>query len=108
MILRGAIGIALAVLLIYGLIEAYPLLIGPEIILSSPTEGTTSPTGFVTVSGVAKHTEGLTVNGGPLLIDEKGNFSKELLFPSGASILSLTARDRFGRTVTEERAVYVP
>lgn len=108
MMIRAVVAIALVILVAYGIIKAYPLLKGPELAIESPLSGTTSPLGFVLVSGVARHTESLELNGGPLLIDEQGRFMKELLLPQGVGILSLTARDRFGRTVTEKRTVYVP
>ncbi len=106
--LRSGIGIVLALLLIYGLTRAWPLLTGPSITLSSPTEGASVPDGFVTVAGTAHHTETLTLDGGPLLIDEQGAFSTSLLLPHGSAILSLTATDRFGRSATKRRAVFVP
>ncbi len=108
MFLRILIGLALALLLIYGLVKAYPLLSGPAIHLDSPAAYATLPDGFVTVSGTALRTETLTLNSGVLLIDENGRFSTSLTLPSGDAILSLTARDRFGRAVSESRVVHIP
>jgi hypothetical protein len=103
----------LAVLLLvilggYGSVKAYPLLRGPEIHVTSPTKNETDTGGLVTISGIADHTETLMLNDAPLLMDEMGAFSEELLLPQGSAILSLTAYDRFGRSVTERRAVFVP
>ena len=108
MFLRILIGLALALLLIYGLVKAYPLLSGPAIHLDSPAAYATLPDGFVTVSGTALRTATLTLNSGVLLIDENGRFSPSLTLPSGDAILSLTARDRFGRAVSESRVVHIP
>lgn len=105
---RGAIAIVLLILLGYGAIEALPLISGPSLALSSPTDGTSSPDGLVTVSGTAKRVTGLSLDGDPLLIDEKGDFSRLIVLPRGGAILTLTATDRFNRTITRQLSVYVP
>lgn len=106
--LRFAVGIVLVLLIGYGGFKAFPLLRGPSLSIDSPTQYTTSENGFVTVSGVAHNTEALYLDGGVLLIDPDGRFTKTLLLPSGGAILTLTATDRFGRSVTERRTVYIP
>ena len=106
MFFRTTAGVLLLLVVIYGLFKAYPLLSGPEIRLSP--EPTTAQNGTVTISGRALHTETLILNGGILLIDGQGNFSKTLTLPSGGAILSLTATDRFGRSRSIERSVFVP
>ncbi len=103
---RIVIGFVLFAILGYGLMEAIPLLRGPQITFSSPTEYSTSTDGFVTLSGIAKNTETLTLNGHILLIDESGHFNTQLLFPTGGSVLVLNATDRFGRNITEKRTIY--
>ncbi|MBP9816909.1 MAG: hypothetical protein KBD05_02675 [Candidatus Pacebacteria bacterium] len=108
MTLRLAIGLVLLLLVLYGAKEAYPLIAGPSIRIDSPIDYATFPDGEVLVSGVASRTETLYLNGGPLLIDQKGNFSTSLTLPQGGAILSVTATDRFGRTRTVRRNVYIP
>lgn len=106
--LRIAAGIVLFLLVIYGSVKAWPLLQGPDTQWVTPSNYTSSPDGFITVSGVARNTEALYLNNGLLPIDTEGRFSKDLTLPSGGAILTLTARDRFGRTTTEVRTVYSP
>ena len=106
MFFRTTAGVLLLLVVVYGLFKAYPLLSGPEIRLDP--EPAAAQDGTVTVSGRALHTETLTLDGGILLIDNKGAFSKTLTLPSGGAILSLTATDRFGRSRSIERSVYVP
>ena len=105
--IRAVIAVVLLLLLAYGIKEAYPLLAGPDIRIDSPTERQTVPSGEVLVSGVASRTETLYLNGGPLLLDQDGNFSTSLTLPQGGAILSLTATDRFGRTLTMTRTIYI-
>lgn len=92
----------------YGLVEAWPLLAGPTLTVVSPTEGTPYPSGIVSVSGVAKRAAEFTVNGAPALHGEDGSFAMMLTFPRGGSILTVAATDRFGRTVSVTRTVFVP
>lgn len=105
---RILIGIVLALLIVYGGFKAYPILSGPALTLSSPAPYATATDGIVTIAGTAKRTETLTLNGAVLLIDEHGDFSTTLTLPPGDAILSLTARDRFGRSVSDVRTVHVP
>ena len=108
MLVRGAIGLVLILLLGYGFMEARPLISGPSLSVTSPVDGTTSPDGFVTVAGTVERVSSLTLDGAPLLIDEHGAFSRVIVLPRGGAILSLTATDRFGRTITKQESVYAP
>ena len=105
---RYIVAALLFLLLGYGLVKAWPLLSGPSLSIDIPENYTTSGDGFITLSGTSKNTESLWLNGGPLLIDQEGKFEKKLLLPSGGAILSFVATDRFGRSVSERRTVYVP
>ena len=102
-----AIGV-LALLVVYGAFKALPLVSGPSITLTSPSENQTFNTGIVTISGQAGHTENLYLNGTLLPIDARGRFSTSLTLPHGGAILSLTAADRFGKQVSVRRSVFVP
>jgi hypothetical protein len=106
--LRAGTLIALVLLAGYGVFKAVPLLSGPEITLSSPTEGQSFAGGFALIEGTASHTENLSLNGAPLLIDAKGHFSTTLVLPHGGAILSLTATDRFGKSESVRRTIFVP
>ncbi len=112
MLLRTIIVVVLVLLLGYGAKEAWPLLRGPQLVITSPTQkvknSELSDTGFITISGVATHTTGVSVNGASVLTDQQGHFSTTLTLPRGGAILAITAIDRFGRSVTEHRTVFVP
>jgi len=101
----------IAVLLIlvgYGLIEAWPLLAGPSLSIASPIQDAPYPGGVVSIRGNAARAAALTLNGAPVLHDQDGGFSSTLTFPRGGSILTFVATDRFGRTVTATRSIFVP
>ncbi len=98
----------LIVLMSYGFREAWPLIAGPALSISSPTDNATFPDGIVTISGKAARAARLTLNGAPILRGEDGSFLSTLTFPRGGSILTFIVTDRFGRTVTETRSIFVP
>jgi len=106
--IRSIVAVLLLLLVLYGGFKAAPLLLGPRIDLTSPAENQVFPDGMVLVQGVARNTESLTLDGAPLLIDKEGAFSTTLVLPSGGAILEVSVTDRFGRTHTLERSVYVP
>jgi hypothetical protein len=92
----------------YGLWESIPLLSGPRLSLTEPGNSENSHSGLISISGTAVHTQSVTLDGGPLLTDPNGHFTTSLTLPRGGAILTITATDRFGRSVTEHRAVFVP
>ncbi|MHB8710377.1 MAG: hypothetical protein ACYC6X_02395 [Minisyncoccota bacterium] len=106
--LKYLIGAVLLIGVSYGGIEAWPLLAGPELSLTSPTNGASFPGGIVTVEGKALRAAELTLDGATVLHDQDGGFSSTLTFPRGGSILTIVATDRFGRTVDTTRNIFVP
>lgn len=106
--LKYLITAVLVLLAGYGLLEAWPLIAGPSLSISSPTNNASFPGGAVAITGHALRAADLTLDGSPLLHDQDGSFSSTLTFPRGGSILTFEARDRFGRTVTAVRSIYVP
>src|SRR3989344_4029018 len=93
------IATVLVILVSYGLIKAWPLIVGPSISIISPTDNAAFPGGIVVIRGKAERAAVTTLNGASLLHDQNGEFSSTLTFPSGGSILTFIATDRFGRTV---------
>ncbi len=105
---KQLIGLILLIALGYGLVEAWPLIAGPHLTLTSPTSYGVYGSGIVPITGEVERAAELTLNGAPLLRDQNGTFSSTLTLPQGGSILTFVARDRFGRTVTERRTILVP
>ena len=107
MTVRVLTALLLLIVALYGLREAWPLIAGPQLALSSPQNGESFDDGFINISGTAVHTKSVSLDGGPLLTDQYGHFETTLTLPRGGAILTLTATDRFGRTVEEQRSVFV-
>lgn len=106
--IKYLIGAILIVGALYGLIEAWPLLAGPSLSIESPVDNAAFDDGIVLVAGVAARAASVTVNRQPVLHEASGAFSTTLTFPRGSSILTFVATDRFGRSVSDTRTVYVP
>ncbi len=98
----------LTVLIGYGLQEAWPLMAGPTLSIDSPINNASLENGIVTISGKAVRAAEITLNGATVLHKEDGSFSTILTFPHGGSILTFRATDRFGRTLTSTRTIFVP
>lgn len=94
--LMGAF-IILGLFLAYVLFQARFLIAGPIVFIETPQSGSTVEAGGITITGEAKRISHLSLNGRPIHVDESGRFSERLLVPEGYTIITLTARDRFGR-----------
>ncbi len=105
---RYVIGGLLAILIVYGFIEGWPLIAGPRLSIVSPIENASFSDGVVLVQGNAARAATLTLSGATLLHDQNGDFSSTLTFPRGGTILTFVATDRFGRKVSATRTIFVP
>ncbi|TAK57077.1 hypothetical protein EPO17_02955 [Patescibacteria group bacterium] len=91
--------IALAVIVIatYGFFASRDLIMGPQIILESPENGSVVENPLVRIQGTTKNINSISLNDRPIFIDQSGRFTEELLLAPGYTILTLRAKDRFGR-----------
>jgi hypothetical protein len=96
-------GIGLIALLVvgYGLFQTRDLLFGAPMTLVQPGSFETVSDSHLRVVGKALHVSELTVNGGRVLPDSKGNFVHELILAYGHNTIELRARDRFGREIVK-------
>lgn len=100
--------LVLILVVLYGIVEAWPLIAGPSLTIDSPADNATIEDGIVVVSGKVTNAAVFTLNGATMLYDQEGRFSSTLTFPSGGSILTFVESDRFGRTITATRTIFVP
>lgn len=103
------VGIAFAALLAYAYLQGRDFIEGPQLTIISPKNGQTiaSTSPLVALRGTAAHIAFLTVDGLQIYTDEKGSFSRALLLPTGYSIITVKAQDKFGRSITKEVQVVV-
>lgn len=96
--------IGLVVLLIVGYsgLKLKDLLIGPQVIIVSPSDGSTISKNMVNVKGRAERISQLFLNGKKIFTDEQGNFNEPYLLASGYNLLEIIAHDQFGRQITKK------
>lgn len=108
MITRSLVVLTLALSVGYGLVEAHPLIVGPTLTLTSPTDFASYSDDTVAISGTAQRVTSLSLNGSPILPHKDGTFSTSFTYPSGGTILTFVAKDRFGRKITQTKTIYIP
>ncbi|MDD4803973.1 MAG: hypothetical protein PHN69_02255 [Candidatus Pacebacteria bacterium] len=85
----------------YTLYEIQKVVIGPQIEVLYPPNGTLVSNSFTEIYGIAKNTKEISLNDRNIYIDEQGNFKEELLLAYGYNVLVLKASDKFGRKTEE-------
>lgn len=99
---RIATTLGLTIVLGYSIITLAGFIQGPRITITSPQTGFSTTTPLVTFAGHAVHVNSFTINDNPIALDLKGDFSAQLLLALGYNIISIEAKDRYGRT-TEKK-----
>ena len=90
------------ILLLYVVFQARHVLQGPIItLIDEPAHLTTAPT--ITLSGTTENIVSLTLNGKSIYTNDAGAFTETLVLPYGYTIMTLTAKDRYGRVRSLER-----
>ena len=84
----------------YSIFEARGIILGPDIVIRSPENGSGFVDSLIEIEGQAKNISYINLNDSPLAISEKGNFKEKFLLSPGYNILELDAKDRFGRQKT--------
>ena len=102
-------GILIALLLVsYVIFQARVFIAGPQITILDEL-GTIQNSRMVTIGGVAENITEIMVNGRAIVTDESGRFAQSIVLENGYTIVSIEARDRYGRETKVERTfVYTP
>jgi hypothetical protein len=91
------IGALLLLLLGYTGYEIQRIVFGPKITITSPQNGALVTDSLLQISGRAENINDISLNDRKIFLDEKGNFSEEVLLSYGYNVLTFDAADRFGR-----------
>jgi len=83
--------------------------IAPVLEVSSPADGLVTNKEVVDVAGIATDTylDNVTINGNPVQVAQDGSFSTRIIVNEGVNVLTITATDKVGHSVTETRTVNV-
>ncbi|HUD04115.1 MAG TPA: hypothetical protein VMR73_01320 [Candidatus Paceibacterota bacterium] len=85
----------------YGTFQFRNLVLGPRIWIASPIDGEATTTQIILVSGTIKNAAFITFNGAQIFTDENGAWSDDIVLMSGYNVLTLVAKDRFGKVATK-------
>ena len=72
---------------------------GPVITISTPQDGAILTSSQTEISGTTKNISSISLNDRKIFIDESGVFKEKLLLSPGYNIITLKAKDKFGRKV---------
>lgn len=81
----------------YSIFAALPYLRGPTLTVVTPVSGETILTPEVRIYGKTERVSYLSINDLPVPLLEDGTFALERGYPPGYTVLTVRARDRFGR-----------
>jgi hypothetical protein len=96
------IGLGALLIVIYAFSRSLNYIHGPRINIFQPINGSAVASTTVTIIGRADRVNSLLLNGKTVFIDEAGNFKETILLFPGMNIVTLTAKDQFGRTTQDE------
>ena len=103
----AVLALFLVIVICYSLFQARFLILGPRIEVTTPRDGATSLDELVIIDGYAKNAAWITLNGRQIFTDEKGFWSEKLLVNEGLSIMTIQARDRFGREKEKQVRIFL-
>lgn len=87
--------LAAVVILGYAFYAIYPYLSGPSLsVVKTTSEGLT------TIVGRTERVSYLSIDGAAVPLSEDGSFSVKRAYPPGYTAVTVSAKDRFGRTIT--------
>ncbi len=98
----SAISLFACIILGYGLFQAHKYIEGPVLTIYSPQNGAVFNSPLIQIDGKAENVAYLRLNGRQIYTDTVGRFSEKLLLSPGYTILTLDARDKFGKLVSKQ------
>mgnify|MGYP001620109620 CR=1 FL=1 len=96
------LAILFIMLIAYAGYEGRALLLGPRISITSPVNRTAVSEPLVIMEGESWNISWISLNGRQIFTDKDGHWSEKLLVSPGLSIMTLEARDRFGRKTEKQ------
>ena len=94
--------IVIIVIVAYAIWRSLNYARGPAIIISEPANGSSAMASTISIKGHVDRVNNLTMNGGPISIDEQGNFVQSVIVFPGTNKITFVASDQFGRSEEKE------
>lgn len=99
---NGIIFLSALFLLFFGYLKTKNVFEGPFITIETPRNGEIATSSLITIKGIARNVAFLSLNDRQIYLNQNGILEEKLLLAEGYNILTLKARDKFGKT-TENR-----
>lgn len=93
--------------IIYGLFESYNLILGPKINILEPKNGANFLEPIITIKGNAKNISFISINDRQIYVDKSGYFEDKILLLPGYNIISVKAKDRFGKNIEKRLQLFL-
>lgn len=94
------------ILVSYGVWRSRDLLFGIRMSVAGITDGMTAHDPILTFSGDARHANSVTVDGRTVPLAQDGSWQDTIALQAGVNIVTVTAKDKFNRTIKKEYSVY--
>ena len=102
----GSIILLFLVISGYGIWRSRDLLFGIKITTSGITDGMTETNSVLDFYGNVRHANGLTINSMIVPLAQNGTWHDILALLPGENVITITARDKFNRTISKQFHVY--
>lgn len=94
--------LVVTVILTYSGFKFKNLIYGPDIVLYSPSDGSSLNSELINIKGRADRITQIYLNGRKIFTDQEGNFEEPLLLSNGYNFFELKAKDKFGREIVKK------
>ena len=95
----STIGVFIFIVFGYSVYQSRNIVKGPSIIITEPENGTSFNHSPITIKGQAFNNTEISIDNRLIFIDEKGIFKEKYLLSPGYNIITIVAKDKFGKTV---------
>jgi uncharacterized protein YfaP (DUF2135 family) len=85
----------------------YPMLSHVPIKVVSLKNGDSMPEGVITLTGTANKATNIYINGKNTPVTKSGEFEEPLVLPNGYNIVTITAKNKFGKTSEKTLTLHV-
>lgn len=99
------LGFLFLVIIVYGIWKGRDLIFGINLKISGITNNETTTNANINLVGNAYHAVDINVDGRVVPIEQDGSWHDEIALLKGYNIISISAKDRFGRIITKTFSV---
>ncbi len=89
----------IVIILGYSIYQSRNIAKGPSIIITEPENGISFNYSSIIIQGKAINSTETNIDNRSIFIDEKGIFKEKYLLSPGYNIITIIAKDKFGKTI---------